>query len=335
MRKRKTFVLSLLLVLVIGLLSACGSSGEPANNGTDAAASDAASTAAAADANAAKETAAPVQEETKKEEPQEPVKVKVGVTGSDGETWPLLKKKAAERNIEIELVEFSDYTLPNLALANKEVDINSFQHLAFLSQFNIEHNLNIVPIGSTVVAPLGLYSEKYKKVEDIPEGAKIAIPNDPANQGRGLLVLQQAGLIKLKENVGLYGTPDDIVENTRKIEIVPVVAQQTPRVLKDVAGSIINGGIAGQAGLQLSDAIFHDDPQAESTRPYINVFATRAEDKDNETYRTIAKLYQEADVIETVKKDTNGASFVTDVPVEQLQSTLDQLIADIKAGAAK
>ncbi|MFB9328081.1 MetQ/NlpA family ABC transporter substrate-binding protein [Paenibacillus aurantiacus] len=330
---RKTFVLSLLLVLVVGLLTACGSKNEPTNNGDDAVASSAA--ASASDSDASKAAAAPVKEEPKQEEPKKPVKVKVGVTGSDGETWPLIKKKAAEHDIEIELVEFSDYTLPNLALANKEVDLNAFQHLAFLSQFNVEHNLNIVPIGSTVVAPLGLYSEKYKKVEDIPEGAKIAIPNDPANQGRGLLVLQQAGLLKLKENVGLYGTPDDIVDNPRKLEIVAVVAQQTPRVLKDVAGSIINGGIAGQAGLKLSDAIFHDDPQAESTRPYINVFATRAEDKDNETYRTIAKLYQEADVIETVKKDTNGASFVTDIPVEQLQSTLDQLIADIKDGADK
>lgn len=329
---KKKWMPGIALILAFGVLAACGARNDNSEGG--AAASPSPSKAASESASASASASAPASESpspSPSDEPKEPVKVKIGVTGSDGETWPLLKKKAKERNIEIELIEFSDYTLPNLALANKEVDINSFQHLAFLSQFNVEHNLDIVPIGSTVVAPLGLYSKKYKSVDEIPDGAKIAIPNDPANQGRGLLVLQQAGLLKLKDDVGLYGTTDDIVDNPRKLNIVPVVAQQTPRVLPDVAASIINGGIAGQAGLKLEDAIFHDDPQAESTRPYINVFAVRAEDKDNETYRTIAKLYQEPDVVETVKKDTNGASFVTDIPVDQLQATLDKLIADIKA----
>lgn len=332
MELKKKWLPGIALILAFGVLAACGARNENSNGG--AAASPSPSKAASESASASASASAPASESpspSPSDEPKEPVKVKIGVTGSDGETWPLLKKKAKAQNIEIELIEFSDYTLPNLALANKEVDINAFQHLAFLSQFNVEHNLDIVPIGSTSIAPLGLYSKKYKSVDEIPDGAKIAIPNDPANQGRGLLVLQQAGLLKLKDDVGLYGTTDDIVDNPRKLNIVPVVAQQTPRVLPDVAASIINGGIAGQAGLKLEDAIFHDDPQAESTRPYINVFAVRAEDKNNETYRTIAKLYQEPDVVETVKKDTNGASFVTDIPVDQLQATLDKLIADIKA----
>jgi D-methionine transport system substrate-binding protein len=115
-------------------------------------------------------------------------KVKIGVTGSDGEYWNLIKEKALLEGIEIELVEFSDYILPNQALANGEVDMNSFQHLAFLSQFSVEHNLNIVPIGSTVIAPMGLYSEKYKELSELPNGSKIAIPNDPVNTGRALKV---------------------------------------------------------------------------------------------------------------------------------------------------
>ncbi|WP_028558907.1 MetQ/NlpA family ABC transporter substrate-binding protein [Paenibacillus pinihumi] len=318
---KKRFAASLLFILSLLLTSACGNQPAPSgNSGSEPASGSTANTTAAT-------TSEP-------EKPKTPVKVKIGVTGADGPQWELIKNKVKEQNIEIDLVEFSDYTLPNLALANGEVDINAFQHLAFLSQFNVEHNLDIVPIGSTAVSPLGLYSKKYASPDEIPDGAKIAIPNDPSNQGRGLLVLEQAGLLKLKDNPGLYATPDDIVDNPRKLTIVPVVAQQTPRVLPDVAASIINGGIAGQAGYKLSDAIFHDDPHAESTRPYVNVFAVREQDKDNEIFQAIAKSYQEEDVIKAVEEDTNGASFVTYVPVDQLQATLDQLIENIKAAAA-
>ncbi|TVY03078.1 MetQ/NlpA family ABC transporter substrate-binding protein [Cohnella terricola] len=324
---KKQLWLSLVVILAILVVTACGN--KNSGNNKQAAAPESSAPASAAAVESPSPSPSP-------EPPKEPIKVKIGVTGSDGPQWPLFKEKAKkELNVDIQLIEFADYTLPNLALANNEVDINSFQHLAFLSKFNVEHNLDIVPIGSTVVAPLGLYSQKYKTVDEIPEGSKIAIPDDPSNQGRGLLVLQQAGLIKLKDNPGLFATPDDIVENPHKIKIVPVVAQQTPRVLPDVAASIINGGIAGQAGLKLADAIFHDDPKAESTRPYVNVFAVRRADVNNATYLELAKLYQQPDIEEAVLKDTNGASFVTNIPVEQLQQTLDQLIENIKAEKAK
>jgi D-methionine transport system substrate-binding protein len=210
--------------------------------------------------------------------------------------------------------------------------VNAFQHLAFLSQFIAENNVNIVPIGSTVVAPLGLYSEKYKDVSEIPNGSKIAVPNDPANLGRGLKVLQQAGLIELREDVGLYPTVKDIVKNPKNIEIVEVVAQQTPRVLPDVAASIINGGIAGQAGYTLADAIFHDDPNSKDTLPYVNVFATLEKNKDNEAYKTIAEIYQTEEVAKAVEEDTKGASIVTKVPVPELQKELDRLVENIKQG---
>ncbi|MEK3643599.1 MetQ/NlpA family ABC transporter substrate-binding protein [Aeribacillus sp. FSL M8-0235] len=260
------------------------------------------------------------------------VTVKVGITGSDGQYWDIIKKKALEKNIKVEYVEFSDYVLPNTALVNGEVDVNAFQHLAFLSQFIAENNVNIVPIGSTVVAPLGLYSEKYKDVSEIPNGSKIAVPNDPANLGRGLKVLQQAGLIELREDVGLYPTVKDIVKNPKNIEIVEVVAQQTPRVLPDVAASIINGGIAGQAGYTLADAIFHDDPNSKDTLPYVNVFATLEKNKDNEAYKTIAEIYQTEEVAKAVEEDTKGASIVTKVPVPELQKELERLVENIKQG---
>lgn len=263
---------------------------------------------------------------------QEDVHVKIGVTGSDGPQWEIMKEKAKAEGIEIELVEFSDYTLPNQALANGEIDMNSFQHLAFLSQFNIEHNLDIVPIGATSVSPTGIYSEKYADLSDIPDGAEIAISNDPANLGRGLKLLEASGLLTLKEGTGLYGTLDDIADNPNNLIIVPVVSQQTPRTLKDAAAALMNGGIAGQAGYAPEDALLLDDPESENTKPYVGVFAVRAEDKGNDTYKMIAELFQTAEVVEAVNNDTEGGSIVIDIPVEDLQATLDQLMEDIRAG---
>jgi D-methionine transport system substrate-binding protein len=263
---------------------------------------------------------------------KEIVTVKVGVTGSDGQYWEMIKEKALKKNIKLELVEFSDYVLPNTALVNGEVDMNSFQHLAFLSQYIAKNNADIVPIGSTVVSPLGLYSVKYKKVSEIPNGAEIAIPNDPANIGRGLKVLAAAKLIELKTDVGLYPTQTDITKNPKNLKIVEVVAQQTPRVLPDVAASIINGGIAGQAGYTLADAIFHDDPNSQETRPYVNVFAVLGKNKNNKTLKTIAEIYQQKEVAKAVETDTKGASVVTKVSVPELQKVLDQLVENIKSG---
>jgi len=256
--------------------------------------------------------------------------VKIGVTGADGPYWKLIKEKAKAKGITIELVEFSDYIQPNNALANGEIDMNSFQHIAFLGPANVENGFKIVPIASTTINPTGIYSEKYDDLADIPEGSQIAISNDPANLGRGLTLLETAGLIELKDGVGIYGTLDDIAKNPKNLEIVPVVSQQTAQALKDVAASLINNGIAGQAGLNFKDALLYDDPESEEARPYINVFAVREEDKDNETYKTIAKLYQEADVKEAVIEDTKGGSIVVDIPAEDLEETLKQLEESIK-----
>lgn len=256
--------------------------------------------------------------------------VKIGVTGADGPYWTIIKERAKELNIEIELVEFSDYIQPNNALANGEIDMNSFQHLAFLGPAIAENGYDLVPIGSTAITPTGIYSEKYDDITEIPAGSQIAISDDPANLGRGLNVLQAAGLITLKDGVGIYGTPDDIVDNPKELELLTIVSQQTAHVLPDVAASLINNGIAGQAGLDFNNALYTDDPESEEARPYVGVFVVREEDKDNEVYKTIAQLYQEEDVKEAVREDTNGGSVVVDIPVEDLQQTLDELIENVK-----
>ncbi|MRG86342.1 MetQ/NlpA family ABC transporter substrate-binding protein [Salinibacillus xinjiangensis] len=251
-------------------------------------------------------------------------KVTIGVTGTDGKQWEVIKEKAAEEGIEIELVEFSDYTLPNQALANGDIDLNAFQHIAFLNQFKQEHDLNLVPIGTTLIAPMGLYSEKFASPDEIPDGSEIAIPNDPTNQARALKLLQDAGLLTLSDDFGLFGTPEDIADNPKGLKITPIVAQQTPRVLKDVAASVINNGIAGQAGfVPNEDSIFFEDPDNEGAKPYINIIAAREEDKDNEVYKRIVEIHQSEAVEEAIIEDTNGGSVVVRTPISELQDVID------------
>jgi D-methionine transport system substrate-binding protein len=250
----------------------------------------------------------------------------IGVTGADGEQWNVLKELAKEEGITIELKEFADYTLPNNALANGDIDLNSFQHIAFLSQFAKENNVDIVPIGSTVIAPLGIYSDKLDDISDIKEGDKIAVPDDPSNLGRALRLLETAGLIKLKEGTGLFGDTTSIEENPKNLEIIPMVAQQTPRVLQDVAASLINNGIAGQAGFNpIEDPIFLEDGDSENALPYVNVFAARAEDAQNETYLKIIELYQSEQVKKAIEEETKGGSILLNIPQDQLLDTFEQL----------
>lgn len=244
------------------------------------------------------------------------VNVKIGVSGSDNRIWDFVAKKAEKEGINIEIVRFSDYVQPNLALAEGELDANSFQTISYFNAFKEEHNLDLAPIGTTVIAPLGLYSEKYKSVKDIPEGGKIAVPNEATNMGRAFLLLQEAGLIELPEDFDGNGSLDKIISNPKNLEIVPVVAGQTPRVLPDVAASIINNGIAVDAGFNpVKDSILHEDDTA---TPYINIIATRTEDKDRKELKRIVELYQEKDTAEFIEKEYNGSTIPTFVPLSKI-----------------
>ncbi|KML32492.1 MetQ/NlpA family ABC transporter substrate-binding protein [Rossellomorea marisflavi] len=243
-------------------------------------------------------------------------KVKIGVSGSDNRIWDFVAKKAKKEGIDIEIVRFSDYVQPNLALEEGELDANAFQTISYFNEFKKEHDLDLTPIGTTVIAPLGLYSEKYKSADDIPDGAKIAVPNEATNMGRAFLLLQEAGLIELPEDFDGNGSLDKIKKNPKNIEIVPVVAGQTPRVLPDVAASIINNGIAVDAGFNpVKDSIFHEDDTA---TPYINIIAARTEDKDNKTLKKIVELYQEEDTADFIEKEYNGSTIPTFVPLSKI-----------------
>ncbi|MGD6903092.1 MetQ/NlpA family ABC transporter substrate-binding protein [Bacillus infantis] len=242
--------------------------------------------------------------------------VKIGVSGSDNRIWDFVAKKAEKEGIKVEIVRFSDYVQPNIALAEGELDANAFQTISYFNAFKKEHDLDLSPIATTVIAPMGIYSEKYKDVKDIPEGGKIAVPNEATNMGRSFLLLQEAGLITLPEDFDGNGSIDKIVDNPKNLEIVPVVAGQTPRVLPDVAASIINNGIAVDAGFNpVKDSIFHESATA---TPYINIIAARTEDKDNETLKRLGELYQEDDVAEFIEKEYKGSTIPTFVPLSEI-----------------
>ncbi|KOS30662.1 methionine ABC transporter substrate-binding protein [Bacillus anthracis] len=246
--------------------------------------------------------------------------VRVGVTGTDGDAWEILKRKAEKEGIKIKVVEFSDYVLPNKALADGDIDANYFQHIPYLEQFIKDHKFDFAVVGTIHFAPIGLYSEKHKKVNEIPDGLEIAVPNDPTNEVRALKLFDAAGFLKLKKDFGLFGDPSGIAENPKKLKITPVIAQQTPRVLKDVAASVINNGVAGQAGLDpAKDPIFLEDPKNENAKPYINIFAARTEDKDDPTLNKLIEFYHSKEVTDFIEKETFDGSISVDLSLDELE----------------
>lgn len=233
--------------------------------------------------------------------------IKLGVTASETEVWDHIEEELAKEDITLEIVSFSDYTRPNIALADGEIDVNSFQHYAFFDNFKEEHSLDLTAIGETVIAPIGLYSSKIEDVSQLKEGDEITIPNDETNSGRALILLQSAGLIKLDEKAGNLPTTKDITENKLNLKITEIDAGTTARTLDDVAAAVINSGFAVDAGfIPTRDSIFLE-PVNEDSKPYINIIAVRSEDKDNELYKKIVELYQTDEVEEIVNELYKGS----------------------------
>ncbi len=244
--------------------------------------------------------------------------IKVGISGSDTRVWDFVKEKAKKEGINIEIVKFSDYIQPNLALSNGEVDVNAFQTVAYFNSFKKDRNLDLTAIGTTVLAPLGLYSKKIKSVQDLKNGDQIAVPNDTTNLGRGLILLEKAGLIKLKQGFDGKGGLENIVENPKNLKITPVAAGQTPRAMDDVAASIINNGIAVDAGFNPSkDPIFREDQTA---KPYINIIATQTKRKDDPTLKKLVAIYQTEEVANFIKETYKGAQIPTSIPVKDIEN---------------
>lgn len=234
--------------------------------------------------------------------------VKLGVIGADTDVWDDVKDRLKEEGINLEYVKFTDYNQPNAALADGSIDLNSFQHQFFLDNYNEEHGTDLVSIGNTVNAPLGIYSEKIKDVKELKEGAKIAIPNDVTNGGRALLLLQTAGLITVDPAKAQAPTVSDITENKLNLDISELDAAQTARALSDVDISVINSGVAVDAGFTpTEDAIFLE-PVDDNSKPYVNIIVARKEDKDNEVYQKVVDAYQTKETEKVIEETSKGSS---------------------------
>lgn len=236
--------------------------------------------------------------------------IKVGLVGEKNEVWEEVQKRYEEKTgNKLELVVFTDYVQPNEALQNGEIDINSFQHKKYLEEYNKDHNSDLVSIGNTMLAPIGLYSNKIKDVKEIKENDKIAIPNDPTNGSRALFLLEKAGLIKVKGESGQSITIDDITENKLDLEIIELDASETPRSLEDVTAAVVNDNYALDAGLKPNkDAFFLEDANSEEVSQYINVVAARKEDENNKVLKDLVEnFYQTDETAKDYDKYTDGA----------------------------
>jgi len=232
--------------------------------------------------------------------------IKVGVmSGAEEEVAQVVKKVAAARGLNVELVPFSDYALVNEALDRKDLDANAFQHKPYLDAQIAARGYKIVPVGLTFVQPIGLYSTKVKAVADLPKGAKIGIPNDPSNGGRALNLLAAQGVIKLKEGKGLSPSLLDIAENPKNIKFSELDAAQLPRALPDLDAAVINTDHALNAGLDIrKDTIAVEKREG---NPYANFVAARQGDESRPEIKTFVQSYQSPEVAKFLEERFKGA----------------------------
>lgn len=216
--------------------------------------------------------------------------LKVGIiSGEDEDVWRVVTAEAAKKGLTIETVVFNDYTQPNEALARGEIDANAFQHLPYLENQLKTHGYKIVPVGYTAVWPIGLYSKKHTKIADLSEGAVVGVPNDPSNEGRALRVLEQEGLIKLKDGTGILATIADIAENPKNIEIKELDAGIVGRSVDDLDAAVVNTDWALKSGLTPENRIAQE---AVDDNPYRNFIAVREESKDEPWVKPLVEAYQ-------------------------------------------
>lgn len=255
--------------------------------------------------------------------------VRIGVVGASDPQWDVFEDLAQEDGIAVDIVDFTEYTQPNPALTDGDLDLNQFQHILYLAQYNEADGQDLTPIGATAVYPLALYSQQYTSVEDIPEGGEIAIPNDVTNQARALFVLEEAGLITLQDDAGIVPDPTDIDEAASKVTVTPVDANQTAVALDSVAASVVNNDFVDDAGLDPADALFADSAESEGARPYINVWVSRAEDADNEVFQRLIELHKSPEVEAKIQEAAGGTASVANQSAAELQEILAEVQASL------
>jgi len=255
--------------------------------------------------------------------------VRIGVVGATDPQWPIFEELAEEEGISVEIVDFTEYTQPNPALTDGDLDLNQFQHILYLAQYNEADGEDLTPVGATAVYPLAMYSLEHDALEDIPDGGEVAIPNDVTNQARALFVLEEAGLITLADDAGVVPDPTDIVEEESKVTVTPVDANQTVVSLDSVDASVVNNDFIDDAGLKPEDALFADSAESEGARPYINVWVARAEDADNETFQQLVEIHKSPEVTEALQESAGGTASMADQSPEELQDILAEVQASL------
>ncbi|WP_308574063.1 MetQ/NlpA family ABC transporter substrate-binding protein [uncultured Fusobacterium sp.] len=230
--------------------------------------------------------------------------LKVGATPvPHAELLNLVKEDLKTEGVDLKVVEFTDYVTPNLALAEGELDANFFQHFPYLEKFSNERGLNLVSAGKIHVEPLGVFSQKIKDIKDLPNKATIAIPSDPSNGGRALILLHNSGVIKLNDPTNLYVTEFDIVENPKKLKFKPIEAAQLPRVLPDVDAAVINGNYALEAGFSpVEDSLLLEGAES----PYANIIAVKSGDESKEDIQKLLKALQSKKVSDYIGANYKG-----------------------------
>ena len=224
--------------------------------------------------------------------------IKVGVTaGPHAQIMEFVKAQAEKEGLKLNVIEFSDYVQPNAALAAGDLDANSYQHKPYLDTQVKDRGYQLVDVAYTITFPMGIYSKNFKAVSELPEGARVGIPNDPTNGGRALLLLQAQDVLKLDTAAGLKATPLDITENPKKLKIVELDAAQLPRSLSDLDAAAVNGNYAASAGMNpITDAIAIEDAKG----PYANVIVVRTQDKNQPWVAQLVNIYHSPAVKEFV-----------------------------------
>jgi len=231
--------------------------------------------------------------------------IRVGVTaGPHAQILEAVVPEAKKLGLDVQIVEFTDYVIPNQALANKEIEINSFQHEPYLKNQIAKTNWKLVKVAYTIASPMGFYSRKYKSFADVPAGATVAIQNDPSNAARSLQLLAANNIIKLRDGAGVTAGIVDIVDNPKQFKFIELDAAQLPRALPDVDAAAVNNNYAVQTGLDpVKDSIVKETNDG----PWVNILAVREEDKDKAWVATFVKAYQSDSVKRFVAEKFKGA----------------------------
>lgn len=235
-----------------------------------------------------------------------------------------------EKGLDIEFVNFDDPYLPNTALVSGEVDANSFQHVAWLSQFNKENDSAITPLFSTVISTWGLFSEDHASADDLPQAARIAVPDDPANFSRALFILESAGVIEVSDDAGVFPTEEDVTANPKGIELVRIAHESVQTAYTDpsVAGVVIATDDFDPAlGITSDDALVLEDSGATSSSPYAIVVATTPDRVDDPSWALLEETYRDPRVVAALEEEKRGEATIVELPVEDLRSALAELTA--------